>query len=53
MRPAVRADQLAPSRLESFVSYMRQTTFLRYLRNFIYLLNEKTEEGQQDRRELL
>lgn len=27
-------------KLESHVSYMRQTTFLRYLRNFLYLRNE-------------
>lgn len=31
-------------KLESFVSYMRQTTFLRYLRNFMYLLNEKVDD---------
>lgn len=27
-------------KLDNFMSYMRQTTFLRYLRNFIYLYNE-------------
>ena len=30
---------------ESSMSYMRQTTFLRHLRIFLYLLNERNEEA--------
>ena len=31
-------------KLDNFLSYMRQTTFLRYLRNFIYLYNEGVDD---------
>jgi hypothetical protein len=33
-------------RLDGHMSYMRQTTFLLYLRNFVYLQNEKAESAE-------
>lgn len=33
-------------RLEGHMSYMRQTTFLRYLRNFFSLQNDKAESTE-------